>query len=43
MISLDERYVNAKIEYSDNLMLRGRENLTACQNVEEFNRKVNYS
>ena len=43
MISFDQRYINAKIEYQDNLMLRGRENLAACQNVDDFNRKVNYS
>ena len=43
IIAFDNRYINGKIDYFDNELLQGRENLTACEDEEDFKRKAKYT
>ena len=43
IIPFDERYINGKIDYFDNSILQGRENMTACEDRQDFKKKVNYT
>ena len=36
IIAFDNQYINGKIDYFDNEKLVGRQNLTACEDEEDF-------
>ena len=43
LIPFDERYINSKIAYYRNGALEQRVDLPACEDKEDFNRKIKYS
>ena len=40
IIPFDSEYINGKIDYFDGTKLQGRENLSNCEDQEDFNQKV---